>query len=153
MAIYKLFLKEANRNNRIMARNKKQKNSAPFIMLYHYQYDSKAIETLTPTAFRIYMEFKRKYNGKNQDDLSLTYAELKKKFGFSSATCCKAFKELEQHGLIDTRVHGGLRSGIGTRQCNIFGLSARWIDYGKAEKIRESISPYNRGRMQEDDVA
>lgn len=100
-------------------------------MLYHYQYDSAAFQSLSSNAVKVYLELLRKYDGSNDNNLSLTYADLTKKFGLSSATSKKAFRELEEHGLIEVKVHGGLRVGMKTRQCNIFGLSERWKDYGK----------------------
>lgn len=77
------------------------------------------------------MELKRRYDGSNDNNLSLTYIELTEKFGFSSTTIRKAFIELEEHGLIDVKTHGGLKVGMKSRQCNIFGLSERWKDYEK----------------------
>ncbi len=109
----------------------RHKDSPRFIQLFHYIYDSKAFQTLSPKAVRVYLELKRRYDGSNDNNLSLTYIELTEKFGFSSTTIRKAFIELEEHGLIDVKTHGGLKVGMKSRQCNIFGLSERWKDYEK----------------------
>jgi predicted transcriptional regulator len=115
-----------------MARGKKYKSSgARFMQVFHHLYDSRAFRTLSSVAVRVYLELLRRYNGSNDNNLSLTYAELRDTYGLSSATSRKAFKELEAHGLIDRRVYGGLRVGMKTRQCNIFGLSERRKKYDK----------------------
>ena len=118
-------------------RKKKRNHGDPrFIMLFHYVYDSEAVRTLCPNSLRVYLEFLRKFNGRNDNDLSLTYAELNKKYGLSPTTCRKAFEELIEHGLIDKKICGGLRVGLKTRQCNVFGLSERWKKF-KATSINE----------------
>lgn len=114
-----------------MARKNWKRNGPRFIQLYHHVYDSKAFTSLSLKAVRVYLELMRAYNGSNDNNLSLTYAELHNKYGFSTATSSKAFKELVEHGFIDTKVHGGLRVGLKTGQCNIYGLSERWKSYGK----------------------
>jgi predicted dehydrogenase len=104
-----------------------------FIQIHHYMVDHVAYRTLKPTSVVVLVALRRKYNGANADDLSLTYSELKDNYGLSAATSSKAFKQLEEHGFIDIKVHGGLRVGMKSKQCNIFAISERWKKYKASE--------------------
>jgi len=101
---------------------KKRKNSPPFIMLPNKMIDSKAWQELSCYARTVYIEIKRRYNGKNDRNLSYTYREASKIMHIN--TFVKALRELINNGLIDIVRSGGLY-----RKNNIFGLSDRWKFY------------------------
>ena len=70
-------------------------------------------------------------NGKNNGDLSITIAELKKIGELnSSATLTKAFDELWSHGFIVLTREGCFSS---TRTCNLWGLTT-WPIHENDEK-------------------
>jgi len=101
---------------------KKKKRYPPFVMLPNKMIDSKAWKELSCYARTVYIEIKRRYNGKNDSNLSYTYREgikIMTRNRFS-----KALKELVNNGLIDIIRSGGLY-----RKSNIFGLSDRWKFY------------------------
>lgn len=103
---------------------KKREKSPPFVMLPNKMIDSKAWQELSCHARTVYIEIKRKYNGKNESNLSYTYREASKIM--HRLTFTKALRELINNGLIDIIRSGGLY-----RKSNIFGLSDRWKFYGQ----------------------
>ncbi len=103
---------------------KKRKRSPPFVRLLNELIDSKAWQELSCYARAVYIEIHRKYNGRNNGNLSYTYREANKLMGRKRFT--KALKELVNNGLIDVIRSGGLY-----RKPNIFGLSDRWKSYGQ----------------------
>ncbi len=103
---------------------KKRKRSPPFVRLLNELIDSKAWKELSCYARTVYIEIHRKYNGRNNGNLSYTYREARKIM--SSKRFTKALKELVNNGLIDVIRSGGLY-----RKPNIFGLSDRWKFYGQ----------------------
>ena len=107
-----------------MARRKKgEKIKGRFIPLTHNMIESEAWRSLSGNAIKVYIMLLRKRNGANDRDLSLTYRELQ---GYLSvATFRKCMIALVEAGFIDLVRKGGLQ-----KQCNIFGISERWKDYG-----------------------
>ena len=105
---------------------------------------SKAWEDLSVYARALYMEFKRKYNGVNEDDISFTYEEGKKIM--SKNTFIKALDELIEHGFIYIIRPGGLN-----KQCTIYGFSNEWQYYGtnafKVDKRIKGINPNIENRI------
>ena len=108
-----------------MGRNKqRKKGDGPFVKLPEYMTDSKAWKALSCKAVWVYIEMKKKFRGHNENNLSLTYKEVRYKM--SSATFSKAIKELVKYGFIDIIRLGGL-----FKTCTIYGLSSRWVDVNK----------------------
>jgi len=103
---------------------KKRNRHPPFVMLTNELIDSKAWKELSCYARTVYIEIKRRYNGKNDGNLSYTYREASKIM--HRLTFTKALRELVNNGLIDIIRSGGLY-----KKCNIFGLSDRWKFYGQ----------------------
>ena len=103
---------------------KKKKRYPPFVMLSNKMIDSKAWQELSCYARTVYIEIKRRYNGKNDSNLSYTYREASKLM--QRRTFTKALRELVNNGLIDIIRSGGLY-----RKINKFGLSDRWKSYGQ----------------------
>ena len=116
-------------------RRKRRTKYPPFVMLLHELMDSKAWQGLSCYARTVYTEIRRRYNGKNDKNLSLTYKEAEKIM--NRHTYSKALKELVNHGLIDIIRSGGLY-----RKSNIFGLSDRWKFYGEKDfKLKKTKVP------------
>ena len=84
----------------------------------------------------------RKCNGHNDDNLSLTYNEMKA--ALAPATLRKCLTELVEKGFIDLVRQGGLQ-----KQCNIFGKSDRWKDFGKESFKNETLEKWNFGGFAE----
>ena len=105
-------------------RRKRRSKYPPFVMLPHELIDSKAWQELSCYARTVYIEIRRRYNGKNDNNLSYTYREAGELMGRRTFT--KALRELVNHGLMDIIRSGGLY-----RKSNIFGLSDRWKFYGQ----------------------
>lgn len=103
--------------------NKRKKwNQGHFVLLPDSQTDSKAWKKLSTNAVWVYIEFMKKYKGKNSstvDNLSLTYKEVKYKM--SSATFWRAKDELLDLGFLKIVRPGGLM-----HRCTIYGLSEKW---------------------------
>ncbi len=110
-------------------------------MLPHELIDSKAWKGLSCYARTVYIEIHRKYNGRNNGDLSYTYREGKKIMSGKRFT--KALGELVNNGLIDVIRSGGLY-----RKCSIFSLSGRWKFYGQEDfklgKVKVPDKFFNR---------
>ena len=102
----------------------KQEKTEPFVKLNWELIDSKAWKSLNSHSVQIYIEIKRKFNGRNGNNLSFTYSEAEQLMARN--TFSKAINDLVAHGIIDVVRSGGLY-----RQCNIFALSDRWKEYEK----------------------
>lgn len=122
-----------------MARGKpKRKIEGQFIPLIHRMIDSPAWQCLSGNSIKVYIQLMRKHNGNNDDDLSLTFKEMKDRL--SPATFSKCITDLVEHGFIDVIRPGGLQ-----KQCNIFGRSERWKSYGMATFEHRTREKWNYG--------
>jgi len=84
---------------------------------------SEAWQALSVYEWTLYMEIKRKFNGSNEKNLSLTYREgkaLMSKYRFT-----RAIDRLIEVGLIDLIEHRPQ-----SRRATIYGLSVRWQYFG-----------------------
>lgn len=93
----------------------------PFAYVPHRMMDSEAWKKLSPYAEACYLAIKKKYNGKNWNNLSLTYSEMKHKM--SSATLSKAMTELVAFGFLKVVRWGRLYG-----KCSIYALYNKWND-------------------------
>lgn len=122
-----------------MARGKrKNKTDGRFFLLLHRMIDSPAWQSLSGNSIKVYIQLMRKHNGNNDDDLSLTFKEMKDKL--SPATFSKCITDLVEHGFIDVVRAGGLQ-----KQCNIFGRSERWKSYGTTTFEHRTREKWNYG--------
>lgn len=87
---------------------------------------------LTPYAVFVLVEFYRKFNGYNRNNLSLTRSDVKGKI--SSATLSKKIWELIYFGFIDV-----IRMGRLERNCTIYALSNRWKTISQDERRLDQI--------------
>jgi hypothetical protein len=85
--------------------------------------ESKAWQELTCYSITLYLHIKMKYNYKNEDDISFTYAEGEKLM--SEQTFRKSIAQLINLGFIKV-----VREGWTIRKCTIFGLHNQWKYYG-----------------------
>ena len=104
----------------------KKKKSSPFVMIYKAMIESHAWQQLGHPAVRAYIHLRAKVNGKNNDNLSLTYKEMEPYM--NRHTFAKALKQLEEHGFIKFARRGGLY-----KRCNIYALSDEWTGKGKPD--------------------
>lgn len=84
---------------------KKQK-SPPFVMLPRDMLRSEKWQALSRAAMIVYIYIKQGFNGSNNGNISLKYAEYK--WLFAPGTLSKALKELESKEWIEKTKHGGL---------------------------------------------
>lgn len=98
---------------------------AQHLRIAHNMMDSAAWKELDPYDVVVYLEFKRRYNGKkdNESDISLTYEEMKKKM--DKERFKKSIDRLIEVGFIDLVKHRAQQ-----RKATIYGLSNRWRYYG-----------------------
>lgn len=103
------------------SRNKGRRCGDLFVKLPFRLLDSSAWQDLSPRARDIYVRLCRKYNGKNNGDLSLTRSELRKIGELSSsATLTRALDQLWSHGFITSTREGSFGS---MRICNLWALT------------------------------
>ena len=81
--------------------------------------ESPAYEKLSPHAVWVLLEFYRKFNGYNRNNLALSYKEVANKV--STGTFNKSIWELQGFGFLDT-----VRFGRLERNNSIYALSTRW---------------------------
>lgn len=81
--------------------NKRAGGAKHWIMLEHYLLDTPAWRALTPNAKAVYIELKRRYNGKNNGLLSYSSRDAGDALGGKHhATGARALIELQEHGFI-----------------------------------------------------
>ena len=96
-----------------MAKNtnrKGRRNTEPFIMLRYYIYDHRAWKALSPKARCIYLELRRRYNGRNNGEISLSMREASEVAQSSKATAQTALNQLVAHGFIRLNHKGHFRN-------------------------------------------
>lgn len=118
--------------------SKKNKIQGQYYALTYQKFDSPAWQSLSGNTIKVYLQLMRKRNGNNDRDLSLTYNEMKGRI--SSATFRKHLIELVEKGFIDMVRQGGIM-----KQCNIFGVSERWKDYGTKNFEFKTLEKWNKG--------
>ena len=99
---------------------RKNKVKCGFLMIENPLRASEQWKSLSFKAIYVYIRVREKFNGNNEDDLSLTYREVRDKM--STATFSKAFKEL-----INSEILILVRPGAMGRKCNIFSIRNRWF--------------------------
>ena len=118
-----------------------------FVMLPDYMTNSETWRRLSFKAVWVYIEMKKKFFGNNQNNLSLTYREVKWKL--ASASFSMAIQELVEYGFIKIVRPGGL-----FRSPTLYGLEKRWEHVSKnpetlaeiEEKLRKLKARRQRGR-------
>ena len=108
---------------------RQKKKCKHFYMLTREMMQSIAWRKLDTYAIAAFIHIAIKYNGKNRDDLSLTYAEAKQLM--AAHRFKKSIDMLVEFGFIDL-----VRSGGVWKKCNIFALSERWRLFGTDKFVR-----------------
>ena len=99
---------------------------------------SKAYMTAPGRACALLSFFAQKYTGHNNGDLSVTYAELHKEFGWHNKTVTLALNYLRQQGfLIRIRKGRAIGSVDGKPICSLYALAWINISKPKRQKVRE----------------
>lgn len=101
-------------------RKKRNKISGKFTVLEHSLQDSDEWQSLSGNAVRVYLLMRRKFNGKNFNDISLTYSEMKPYM--TTATFKKVLEELKGKKIITVIRQGGLFN-----RCSIFSIKNKWF--------------------------
>jgi hypothetical protein len=82
-------------------RNKRAGGAKNWVMLEHYLLDTPAWRHLTPNARTVYLELKRRYNGRNNGLISYSAREAGDALsGKHHSTGARALLELQEHGFI-----------------------------------------------------
>ena len=103
----------------IMKKCRTKHKGPPFVMLDRETLNSAECKALSNAEFRVYAYIKKKYNGSNNGEISLKYAELGD--FMAPGTISTALKGLESKGWIERTKHGGLY-----RYFNLFRLTGRF---------------------------
>ncbi|GEM_PF-1235323 len=93
-----------------------------FMIITYKFLDSAAWDALDGNAQKVYLKIRRKFNGHNQNDLSLTYKEGKKIVNHRQFI--KAIDQLIKFGFVEL-----LNQGWTTRKPNIYKLSNMWESF------------------------
>jgi hypothetical protein len=103
-----------------------------FPMLWNL-YDSLAYQDLSSWAERLYLMYERKYTGKNNGDLNVSYKEAMEPKRFRSRkTLRAAHDELWSHGFLFLTRPGGFGT---SRTCNLWALTTHPIDANPEKEI------------------
>ncbi len=115
---------------------KKKKSSfklnPPFAGIEFEMMESEAFKDLPLHAKWLYIEFKHRFNGENQNHIIFPYQEAEQIM--SLHTFKKDRKLLLKRGCIDIIKRGGLE-----KQNTIYGLSNRWRKYGTKDFIKADL--------------
>ncbi len=77
-----------------------------FVGVPHRVFDSDAWRSLSSNAVSAFLYLRRRYNGENNGDLSMSTRELGEEMGLSHSSAHRALEELVEHGLIVETVKG-----------------------------------------------
>lgn len=89
---------------------KGRSKNTPFIMLRNDIYDHPAWKALSPKARCIYLELRRRYNGTNNGEISLSMREAAMVAKSSKSTAQKALIALKSHGFVAMMNKGHFRN-------------------------------------------
>ena len=97
-----------------MGKHFKKGQSAKFLMLDHWIYDTEAYRSLGLGARALYWALKRKYNGYNNGQVFMSHRDAAKDLARNRGTISVYFKELEEKGfIVKTRGHCLGPNGMG----------------------------------------
>ena len=91
-----------------------------FIRLAYSLYDSSAFQALHPVPRTLYVDMARRYNGHNNGSIPYSVREACQRLHIGDMTACRAFRALQQLGLIVRTKRGSLK----TRQSSEWKLTA-----------------------------
>lgn len=82
-------------------RPKRAAGAKHWVQIEHYLMDTPAWRALSANGKAIYIEVKRRYNGKNNGLISFSSREAGEALNASHQTGARALSELQQHGFIE----------------------------------------------------
>jgi hypothetical protein len=80
------------------------------VLLPYPLLESEAWACLPPPACKIFIELRRRYNGRNNGDISLSYREAAKVSRCSKSSALRHMEALISHGFIDLHNKGMMRN-------------------------------------------
>jgi hypothetical protein len=80
------------------------------VMLHYPLIESDAWRTLPPPACKIFIELRRRFNGFNNGDISLSCRDAAELTGCSKQSALRHFNSLIKHGFIDIHNKGVMRN-------------------------------------------
>ena len=86
--------------------NGRSKSTPRYIKLPHAVFDHPAVQSLTPSAFKVWMHLQRRFNGFNNGSLAMSCRECAESGGMSKNTVSRALEELRKHGLVSLTMKG-----------------------------------------------
>ncbi|GEM_PF-946010 len=89
--------------------NRGRSNVSPYVQLHRWFLDSAAWRSLNVYARCLYIEIKRRYNGKNNGAISMSYREAQELVGCSNKPIPAAFRDLIEKGFIKQERRGSFK--------------------------------------------
>ncbi|MEN5277434.1 hypothetical protein ABE527_10825 [Brucella sp. TWI432] len=89
--------------------NRGRSNSSPYLQLHRWFLDCDAWRSLSVYARCLYIEIKRRYNGKNNGAISMSYREAEELVGCSNKPIPMAFRDLIERGFIKQERRGSFK--------------------------------------------
>lgn len=89
--------------------NRGRSNSSPYLQLHRWFLDCDAWRSLSVYARCLYIEIKRRYNGKNNGAISMSYREAEELVGCSNKPIPAAFRDLIERGFIRQERRGSFK--------------------------------------------
>lgn len=94
-----------------------KKKGERFVALPYNMLNSEAFLDLHPQSVRTFIELKKRYNGFNNGEISLSYLEVSKIAKCSKNTAGRRLKELESHGFIKKTKSGMFTYRLASEYC------------------------------------
>jgi hypothetical protein len=86
--------------------NGRNKTDGQWVRLAFYLIDSPAWRDLDPTARALYVELKRRFNGKNNGSIGYGIRQAADNLRVGKSTAARAFQSLKEHGFIIPALEG-----------------------------------------------
>ena len=114
-----------------MAKHNKKNQSASFLMLDRWIYDTPAYQSLGLGARALYWELKRKFNGYNNGRVFLSQRDAAKALNRDRGTIANYYAELEEKGFL-LKTQGHCLGPEGKGQAALWALTEHSLDGVKA---------------------
>ncbi|MEM8650077.1 MAG: hypothetical protein AAGF54_06065 [Pseudomonadota bacterium] len=95
-----------------------------FVQLSFWLMDSLAWQSLSMNARCLYIELKRRFNGTNNGNISLSHREAARLLNLTTKPVTKAFKELEEKGFVYPAIKGSFDWKVNAKGS---GRATRWL--------------------------
>jgi len=130
----------------------RSKTKGGFVMLTEHMMKTAAWAELKPTDIAVYLLIARRYNGRNNGNISLSVREASKLGHMAAGTAQKAFIRLQERGLIQCRKKGAF--SVKQRHATLWELCAQQLregvpashkyQYWQPDSKQNTVSKYNR---------